>query len=413
MRRLQPSTLIPTTLLALATASAVLAPLTAAEAAPEPASVSTGPTGVVVNTSWTMRGEDGDYILGGQTRRYAADDGITATGTEAGVHLNVPGAPWDLFLTPADGDVLEAGRTYTDDASLADVTVPSLDLYGEGRGCSASTGRFTINEIAVTGSNLTAFSATFEHHCEGARAAAYGSVAWQATAPAAPVQPLVSIRTDKKHTGYGKRLVVTARVSNDSPVRTLSVFGTPYGQKKVLITRDQVDSDGVLRFSTRLARRTALSVVFDGGDQFQDKRDSTTVTVSAGLASKMFGKFHRSGKYAVYGPKHPAVMASAVAPNHRGDCLRFRLQFKVNGVWGYDSVVRCARLSKKSVAGVKLPYDRRLVGIPFRLRAEWLGDKSNTAANGPWKLARFSGSARVAARPLADFGAWRPELVAR
>ena len=86
----------------------------------------------------------------------------------------------------------------------------------------------------------------------------------------------------------------------------------------------------------------------------------------------------------------------------------------MNGQWGYDSVVRCGRLSRKSVAGVKLPYDRRLVGIPFRFRAEWTGDKSNTAANGQWKLARFSGgSSRVVARPTPSFGAWRPELVAR
>jgi hypothetical protein len=359
-----------------------------------------------------MRGEEGDWVVGPQTVRYDATDTIEATGTTQSVHVSVLDQ-WDIDLAAATGDVLEAGRTYTGLAASPDATTPGLYLTGQGRGCSTFTGQFTINEITFQGANLTAFSATFVEHCDGAKAAGYGSIAWNATSPAAPVQPLVSIRTDKKHTGYGKRLVVTARVSNDSPVRTLSVFGTPYGKKKVLITRDQVDGDGVLRFSTRLARRTTLSVVFDGGDQFQDKRDSTTVTVAAALASKMFGTFHRSGAYAVYGPKHPAIMASAVAPNHRGDCLRFRLQFKVNGVWGYDSLVRCGRLNKKSVAGVKLPYDRRLVGIPFRFRAEWLGDKSNTAANGPWKLARFSGSARVAARPLADFGAWRPELVAR
>jgi hypothetical protein len=413
LRRLSPRTLITTSLLALATGSAALAPLASADAA---AGSEVGPTGTVANTSWVMRGEQGDYIVGPQTLRYDATDGMTASGTAQGVHLTVPGPAWTLDLVAPDSDVLETGRTYTGATRypFQDASVPGLSLSGDGRGCNELTGQFTINEIAFQGQDLSALSATFEQHCEGGKPAAYGSVAWNASAPAAPVQPLVSIRTNKKHTAYGEKLVVTARVSNDSPLRTLAVYATPYGKRKVLIVQKAVDSNGVLRFPVRLDRRTSFSVLFDGGDQFRDKRDSTTVTVAAATASKMFGKFHRDGAYAVYGPRHPAIMATAVAPNHRGDCLQFRAQFKVNGQWGYDSVVRCGRLSRKSVAGVKLAYDRRLVGIPFRFRAEWLGDKENTAVNGEWKLARFSGgSSRVVARATVPLGTWRPELVAR
>ncbi|MEZ5291435.1 MAG: fibronectin type III domain-containing protein [Vicinamibacterales bacterium] len=132
----------------------------------------------------------GDYIGQGQVltltpakATFAAEENFDAgvsvdVDTTAGVNWHAEfSAPGDVPLTP--GDYPDAGRY-----PLNGPAEPGLAIYGDGRGCNASTGRFTVLEVVYgAGGAVTRFAADFEQHCEGAQPGLFGSVRVNSTLP--------------------------------------------------------------------------------------------------------------------------------------------------------------------------------------------------------------------------------------
>jgi hypothetical protein len=136
-----------------------------------------------------MRSAPGDYILAGKDYAYDAGSGMQLEGTASRIEGSVDG--WDLSIEPADGDMLQAGRTYSGATRTPfhAAAEPGLQLLGHGRGCNTLTGRFTILEASFDGGgNLASVALSFEQHCEGGAPAAYGSIAWHSSV-AAPHWP--------------------------------------------------------------------------------------------------------------------------------------------------------------------------------------------------------------------------------
>jgi hypothetical protein len=61
----------------------------------------------------------------------------------------------------------------------------------------------------------------------------------------------------------------------------------------------------------------------------------------------------------------------------------------VAGAWGYDATTKCVKLNAASKARGALAGDRRLVGIPIRVRVEWRGDEENIKSRSAWRQVRF------------------------
>ena len=85
---------------------------------------------------------------------------------------------WDLYFdssqlsAPLGAQVYEGAERWP----FQSPGRPGLDVSGDGRGCNTVTGRFQIETLKLTGSSLTSFTATFEHHCEGGTLALRGCV---------------------------------------------------------------------------------------------------------------------------------------------------------------------------------------------------------------------------------------------
>lgn len=135
--------------------------------------------------SYRYASDPGDYIGQGQTVSYDNATSIFALrGTTAGVTFSVSGnrSYWDVELAPPAGETLQPG-TYTDAqrAAFREPGHPGLDAHGSGRGCNTLTGSFTIHElVADAAGTVTALSATFEQHCEGATPALRGTIHYYA-----------------------------------------------------------------------------------------------------------------------------------------------------------------------------------------------------------------------------------------
>ena len=377
-------------------------------------SVPTTATGAVDYTQWDLAGDDGDYILGANSYSYSATDGISVSGGLDGIHASVMTDEtwWSLDIAPADGDILQAGRTYTGAtrASFAQPGEPGLDLYGTGRGCNQLTGTFTVNEIVADGlGDVLALNVTFEQHCEGRRPAAYGSLAWHSTMPPQTLPPTVpgpssiALKVTPRKVAYGKTVVLRARLTARSDVRTMSIYQKVGSAPRKLVTTADADANGLLTQRLRVTGNTRFIVVYDGPGNVPDANATAEVGAVARIDTEVARAAGSQGKYHLIRKGKRTYFLARVLPESPNSCLAFRAQFLVRGHWGYDGLVSCARLSKKSVGGVYFDWDKRLAGIPIRVRAEWGGNRTSLRARSTWTYLRMV-NGRVLAPRTATLG---------
>src|SRR5437016_2688634 len=135
-------------------------------------------------TSLTMISDAGDYIGGGQFYFYTPADGtFTAQQNFAqGVSLafNTPSFDhfWYLDFAAPNSQPLTVG-TYLGATRFPfqASSEPGLSVYGDGRGCNMLTGSFQVLQVTYgSGTDIVAFDALFEQHCEGAVAALRGEI---------------------------------------------------------------------------------------------------------------------------------------------------------------------------------------------------------------------------------------------
>ena len=158
--------------------------------------------GIPGYTSLALSSQPGDYVGGGILRQFTPADypwfdvgGADNAGLAGRLGLQILSPPdepnfWDAAFAAPDGQRLTAGRTYHHGSDGAGNTspIPLVDVGGDGRGCNSTDDDFTVRQIAYDSDGLlTALSLTFVQRCNGATAALFGSLAWRATQPAAPV----------------------------------------------------------------------------------------------------------------------------------------------------------------------------------------------------------------------------------
>jgi hypothetical protein len=350
-----------------------------------PAAATIGPY-----SSWTMRSDPDDDILQGEEYYYDGSQMHSISGDQGRVMASVQ--DWDVVIAAPAGEDLEVGRTYTGAtrATFAQDGEPGLDLSGRGRGCNELTGSFTVHELTFSLlGDLESVVFTFEQHCEGDAPAAYGSVAWQASQPAPTLPPRLYVGFPHRRVAYAGTAMLEAQLSRDSPIRELSVYGQTKGDPARLMRTVTVDNAGHASIPVSLTETTRLTVRFDGRGQYPSLSQERIVVAEGKVTSTMKRAVRKKGRYYIYRPSQDPLIRSVLHPNHRGDCLKFRAEFLYQGVWGYDAIVRCVRLDKRSSGIVRFLGDPRLVGIPVRMRSEWDGDARNAEANGRWQYFKF------------------------
>lgn len=156
--------------------------------------------GIGGHTSWAMHSQPGDWVGQGRDWSYSpATASITAEGGPGQVQLSVEaaGSWFTAEFEPEAGRQLVAGSTFTGATRYPfnSTSVPGLSVSGTGRGCNTLTGRFTVHEAEYVAGEVTAFSVTFEQHCEGSTPALLGSIVWHSDTPAQPVPDVTPVDT--------------------------------------------------------------------------------------------------------------------------------------------------------------------------------------------------------------------------
>lgn len=137
----------------------------------------------LAQTSVTMFSQSGDYILNGGSRYYDNSNGSVVVGGDAAyVTVGVSGGDfgdyYSMDFAAPPGKKLHPGLyVNAQRAPFRTAGRPGIDIYGDGRGCNVTGGRFDVKEIAVgpTGS-IRRLWLTYEQHCENDVQALFGEV---------------------------------------------------------------------------------------------------------------------------------------------------------------------------------------------------------------------------------------------
>ena len=197
----------------------------------------------------------------------------------------------------------------------------------------------------------------------------------------------VRVTTDRGTYRYGATARVSVTLASASTNRAVRLYKVVNGNR-TLLKSGSVPAGGALSTQLSLVRRTGFLVTYAGDAQYAAASASKTVTVAAKVTPRMFNNRSRSGKF--YRAGDVVLLRGTVAPNHAGDCLYIRVQFLVNGSYGYDDGTGCVPMSSRSLATGRLTTSKYFRGHAIRLRAEWRGDAENRARNSAWSYAKFT-----------------------
>ena len=317
---------------------------------------------------------------------YAGDEFVaTATASRS---VAVDGRATTLSLT-TDKSTYKYGETAHLTATLASESPnQQVSIFataaGEktliGDGVADSEGSFTVDHEVTDDTTFTA-----EYAGDETYAAASASTAVDMQLRSATVR----LATAKPSYRYGETADVTVRLSTTSRNRTVEVYRVVGGNQTLLGT-GEVPVDGALRLPSRVSERTTFRVTYRGDEGTRAAAASVAVPVAARVSARVVGSEGRSGRYHLYAAGHRALVGSSVSPNHAGDCLYFKTQYLVNGVFRYDDVTGCARMDSASEAGIKFSTTREARGHAIRVRAQWRGDRRSKASASDWQYIRFT-----------------------
>jgi len=359
--------------------------------------VPVGPAAATTHTTAEFSSRSGDIVGLGEDYSYTSPpDNILAMGTSLQVDVSINaanGEHWSGRLTPPWGSTLQAGTTYSS-ARSSNETQGGLDFVGPGNSCQEMFGEFSIHEFAVDEEGaLTKLSLTFAQRCGSPTAPLLrGAVAWNADAPTPPLpqRTHVWVTTNQSEYTYGAAAQVTVTLDSGSPNRNVSIYTSVSDKPKQLAKTVAVDETGKATVGIRVTERTTFTVVHDGDENFDSSWGSAIVKVKARVTGKMTRTTNKSGKYFLYPVTRLATYLVTVAPNHAGDCIRFRIEIKVHGRWQSAGQFKCGKLRSDSKFHFGVGTEPDYIGYPFRLRANWVPDGRNAASSSTWRYFKFT-----------------------
>jgi hypothetical protein len=140
---------------------------TSATALPPPA-----PLGTV-----NLVGDAASYVVGENSLSFTDITAMKLYSNGLRFRLHSAGHDLELWFAPPTSQAALTAGLYDGATGGGSPDVPLLSIFGDGRGCNTSTGRFVVDSISLDSDGIPlAFSAQFEFHCEGFAPAVTGAI---------------------------------------------------------------------------------------------------------------------------------------------------------------------------------------------------------------------------------------------
>jgi hypothetical protein len=198
----------------------------------------------------------------------------------------------------------------------------------------------------------------------------------------------LGLSTSRASINYKRSITVTTHLADfgDLTVKSVSIYKTPYGGAKTLVTTGDVDSLGNLSAVVTLTKNTKFVAEWAGEDGWLPASSLIrTVGVHVITSTKISGNYAISGKYKLFHLGHAMKQTGTVVPNHAGKYLKFIAQRYVSGAWR-ASASASFRIRSTGSATAYLTTGRGT----FRTRNVFAGDADHLGDASAWKYFRVT-----------------------
>ncbi len=191
---------------------------------------------------------------------------------------------------------------------------------------------------------------------------------------------------------YEPTIHVTADLGTTHTNRTVSIYAQWFGSKeRRLLKAGAVNSRGELTVTYRAPHSTRFSAVFSGDSQYLPETVTSSVYVRARVLGSVGGYYasRRLGGvlYRLFRVNALLDAAAAVAPDKRGECVKFEVQEYYQGAWHPNVISPCVGLSRSSRAVQPFGLAQADIGYHYRVRAGYLPsatDQTNLSGGSSW-----------------------------
>jgi hypothetical protein len=303
------------------------------------------------------------------------------------------------------GVVTAPGIAFADESVSAHLSssnptaLQQLTIDGDVSGASTSESMITATRTDSSGTNAITGTTTTQGHFQLTdKPPVKGQVVYHITADGGPstdvtVQvagagPGLTIHVSPAPADVQRTVHVVAHLGSATTNRDLTLYATPYGGSRQEFDSGPVDANGDRTADRVVHRRTTFTAVFAGDSTYAAATVRQKLHVRGVLAERLKGWFRSSGGAKIYHHTDNPVLAVHLLPEHKGTCLYFRAQHRHHGKWVRSAVSTCVKTDGTGRAIGVLKGDH-IVGVPYRLRAEWHGTKAVDGRNGAWMHLEF------------------------
>ena len=246
----------------------------------------------------------------------------------------------------------------------------------------------TVTLPAVTPSPAGAFTVTNTPKAVGTYTYTATSGATSASATAKVIQdtPTLSLTPGNSAVSYKTVVHLTATLGTTHVNRSLTIYAEVNGSgKDKVIASGKVNAKGQLAVTYTALESTAFRVVYTGDADDAPVHASAVLSVRAQVQEALTGQYgtKKSGRttYLLYHRAGKVTVVIAVTPGHPGGCVEVETQEFYKGAWHASAKTGCATLNPGSKATVYLTVGKAVLGSPYRVLADYLGDSPENASS--------------------------------
>jgi hypothetical protein len=297
---------------------------------------------------------------------------------------------------------LAAGESVTAQVTTAKPMVgEQLTVEGDVTGAATADSTVTMSREDSTGTTpMVASTQTANgHYVLHDTPPARGNVTYEVSADAgAATQDVttivagkptdLTIRVSPAPADVERSVRVVAHLGSTTTNRDVTLYARPYQQTKQQFDSGTVDASGDREADRVVHRRTTFIASFAGDSAYAPATARTTLRVRGVLDEKLKGWFRSSGGSKIYHRDNNPSLAVHLLPEHKGSCLYFRAQHRSHGTWVRSAVSTCVTTDSTGRA-IGVLTGEHIVGVPYRLRAEWRGNNAVAGRHGKWLALEF------------------------
>ena len=288
-------------------------------------------------------------------------------------------APISVTLAQPAGGTVGQGLTISGTLAIIGEVPGNSNLIiitrtGAGQPTTTFAPAVTAGQFTWIDSPPAAGTYTYTANYVGAETTAIPSAS--VTVTVAKATPSLSLAVTPTSAGYGQAVKFNAVVDTiEAPVSTLTVYAQQAGGAKTKVGSFTGSGNWNVSGTEHFDRNTTVYAVYSGNAANAAVTATKTVNVSADVTAAIGGYYASKPGYRLYHHAARVNLSAAVAPAKAGECVQFQVQEYVSKTWRAVATTGCATLNSKSQAAGYLVVTKYALGVPYRVRADYIRGK--------------------------------------